>query len=156
MPSGPRPGERPRRYNQPSRAINNTPFQSSDGRDSPQRRRGSAARVKQGILSCSKFTLAHARSSLFISGRRRTSITDAPVTSWGASRHDSFHEVTIHPVRQAPSIDSSSRLFADSFKSTSESDSGWTPGQAARGGLASARATTNLPVIWKPGRAGAA
>ena len=59
------------RYNLLARAINNKPFQCSDGRNSLQRRR-TAARVRfrtnKGI--CSNFTLrvAHARSFLLNSG----------------------------------------------------------------------------------------
>ena len=101
--------------NQPAQAINNKPFQCSNGCDSPHRRRSaarveqedffkfyacsrwlisahpslaqrrrSAARVEQQDLfkfyACSR-SLISAYFSLLISGGRRTSITDAPVTS---------------------------------------------------------------------------
>ena len=45
------PGGRASWYDQLWRAINNKPFQCSDGRDSPQRRR-TAARVEQGDEPC--------------------------------------------------------------------------------------------------------
>ena len=62
MFSGPRQGRLGRgRYNLLEQAINNKPFQCSDGRDSPLLRR-TAARVEQGDLF--KF---YARSRLLIS-----------------------------------------------------------------------------------------
>ena len=64
---------------------------------------------------CSNFTLAHASSALLIYGRRRTSITEAPVTSWRASWRDSFHDTSVERALPALLADYLSALFvADS------------------------------------------
>ena len=48
VPSGPLRGARPDAYTQLSRAITNTPFQCSNGRNAPLRRHSAARQVEQG------------------------------------------------------------------------------------------------------------
>ena len=65
-------------------------------------RSGAAQQRGKNKGICSNCTLAHASSSLLISGRRRTSITNTPVTCWCASWRDSFHDTSRSPSTSSP------------------------------------------------------